>query len=79
MNAVTEIQQEFPQRKQQFDAELGALDAQIQSLNNLLGRCAGAYGCRFMPSDLAVDVEYLHRASLYPVFYIRIVLLWLEK
>lgn len=38
LNAVTEMQQEFPQRKQQYDAELGALDTQIQSLNNLLGR-----------------------------------------
>lgn len=40
LNAVTEMQQDFPQRKQAYDAELGELDQQIQSLNNLLGRCA---------------------------------------
>jgi hypothetical protein len=32
------MQQDFPQRKQQYDAELGQLDQQIQGLNNLLGR-----------------------------------------
>lgn len=37
---MTEMQQDFPQRKQAYDAELGELDQQIQSLNNLLGRCA---------------------------------------
>jgi hypothetical protein len=38
LNAVTEMQQDFPQRKQAYDAELGELDQQIHSLNNLLGR-----------------------------------------
>lgn len=38
LNAVTEMQQDFPQRKVQFDAELGELDSQLNALNNLLGR-----------------------------------------
>lgn len=38
LNSVTVMQQDFPQRKQQYDAELGQLDQQIQGLNNLLGR-----------------------------------------
>jgi hypothetical protein len=38
LNAVNEMQQDFPQRKVQFDAELGELDSQLNALNNLLGR-----------------------------------------
>ena len=37
MNAVTEMQNDFPQRKAAFDAELDAMDQQIASLNNLMG------------------------------------------
>lgn len=38
MNSVTEMQDDFPQRKAEFDAELDVLDQQIAGLNNLLGR-----------------------------------------
>lgn len=41
MNCVTEMQDDFPQRKAAFDSELEAMDQQIAALNNLLGR----WGC----------------------------------
>lgn len=37
MNCVTEMQDDFPQRKAAFDSELEAMDQQIAALNNLLG------------------------------------------
>lgn len=38
LNCVEEMSNEFPTRKMQYDKELGDLDLQIQTLNNLLGR-----------------------------------------
>jgi hypothetical protein len=53
LNAVTEMQQDFPQRKVQFDAELGELDSQLNALNNLLGRWASC-------AQSAVTAEHRH-------------------
>lgn len=44
MNNVMEMQNDFPQRKAAFDADLEAMDQQIAALNNLLGRWGSVAG-----------------------------------